>query len=201
MTAQLAIRVEQRRWDNVLREAPVPRQWHEQWSRSHHWSPVNQAEGERAPWQPWVRDAMPIDSADRLHRRDASLKLPPLDDPNNVSKLLRPEVIRPRVRVGDNVLIGPGKIELLRAVAQHGSISRAARSLGMGYKRAWSLLDELQQASTKPLIETSAGGVEGGGAKVTAAALKLIAEYDELERACREAAAPALTKLARLLRK
>jgi molybdate transport system regulatory protein len=118
-----------------------------------------------------------------------------------VTKPLRPEVIRPRVRLGDRVLIGPGKIELLRAVARQGSISGAARSLGMGYKRAWSLLDELQQASAEPLIETSAGGTGGGGAKVTATALALIAEYDALEHACRDAAAPTLAKLARLLRK
>ncbi len=118
-----------------------------------------------------------------------------------MAKNLRPEVIRPRVRLGERVLIGPGKVELLRAVAEQGSISRAARSLGMGYKRAWSLLDELQQASSKPLIETSAGGVGGGGAKVSPAGLALIAEYDALERACRDAAAPALAKLSRMLRK
>jgi molybdate transport system regulatory protein len=112
-----------------------------------------------------------------------------------------PQVIRPRVRLGEKVAIGPGKIELLRAVATHGSISAAARSLGMGYKRAWSLLDELQQACSKPLIETSAGGAGGGGAQVTEAATALLAHYDELELACREAAAPSLSKIARLLRR
>lgn len=119
----------------------------------------------------------------------------------DLSKTPRPEVIRPRVRLGDVVLIGPGKIELLRAVATHGSISAAARELGMGYKRAWSLLDELQRACPKPLIETSAGGSGGGGAQVTAAGLALIGSYDELDRACGLAAAPMLTKIARLLRK
>ena len=67
-------------------------------------------------------------------------------------KPVRLEVIRPRVRLGDTVLIGPGKIELLRAVAELGSISAAARALGMGYKRAWSLLDELQRAIPTPII-------------------------------------------------
>ncbi len=118
-----------------------------------------------------------------------------------MTKTARPEVIRPRVRLGDTVLIGPGKIELLRAVAEHGSISAAARALGMGYKRAWSLLDELQRACPTPVIETALGGSGGGGAKVTAAGLALIEQYDELEQACREAAVPALTKLARLLRR
>jgi len=113
----------------------------------------------------------------------------------------RPEVIRPRVRLGDSVFIGPGKIELLRAVAEQGSISGAARALGMGYKRAWSLLDELQRALAVPIIETATGGSKGGGASVTPAGRALLEHYDELERACREAAAPALKKLGGLLRR
>lgn len=116
-----------------------------------------------------------------------------------MSKTARPQVIRPRVRLGDSVLIGPGKVELLRAVAQHGSISAAARALGMGYKRAWSLLDELQRSIPVPIIETAAGGSRGGGATVTDAGHALLKHYDELEEACREAAAPALRKLQRLL--
>jgi molybdate transport system regulatory protein len=103
--------------------------------------------------------------------------------------------------LGDVVVIGPGKIELLRSVASHGSISAAARDVGMGYKRAWSLLDELQRACAKPLIETSAGGSGGGGAEVTAEGLALIATYDDLDRACGAAAAPLLSKLTRMLRK
>ncbi len=111
----------------------------------------------------------------------------------------RLEVIRPRVRLGDAVLIGPGKVELLRAVAACGSIAGAARSLGMGYKRAWSLLAELQRAVPVAIVETAAGGRKGGGATVTAAGLALLEHYDELERACAAAAGPALDKLARLL--
>lgn len=118
-----------------------------------------------------------------------------------MSKSSRPEVIRPRVRRGENVLIGPGKIELLRAVAEHGSISAAARAAGLGYKRAWSLLDELQRSIPVPIIETAAGGSKGGGAKVTAAGRALLEHYDELEQACRLAAEPALKKLDRLLRR
>jgi molybdate transport system regulatory protein len=118
-----------------------------------------------------------------------------------VTELLRPEVIRPRVRLGEVVIVGPGKIELLRAVAVHGSISAAARSLGMGYKRAWSLLDELQRAFPTPLIEAAAGGRRGGGAAVTPVGLALLDHYDELERACREAAAPALAEIGSLLRR
>ncbi len=118
-----------------------------------------------------------------------------------MTKPLRPEIIRPRVRLGDVVPIGPGKMELLRAVAEQGSISGAARLLGMSYKRAWSLLNELQRAVPAPLIETAAGGSRGGGATVTPAGLALLAQYDELERTCTHAAAPILTKMRRLLRR
>lgn len=118
-----------------------------------------------------------------------------------MSKTARPQVIRPRVRLGESVLIGPGKIELLRAVAEHGSISAAARALGMGYKRAWSLLDELQRSIPVPIVETAAGGSKGGGAQVTAVGRSLLAHYDELDQACRLAAEPALKKLDRLLRR
>lgn len=114
---------------------------------------------------------------------------------------VRPQIIRPRVRWGDSVLIGPGKIELLRAVAQHGSISAAARALGLSYKRAWSLLDELQRAIPVPVLETAAGGKKGGGAQVTPAGQALLAHYDELEQACRAAAEPALRNLDRLFRR
>ena len=118
-----------------------------------------------------------------------------------MSKITRPQIIRPRVRLGDSVLIGPGKIELLRAVSEHGSISAAARALGMGYKRAWSLLDELQRSIPVPIVETAAGGSKGGGAQVTAAGQALLACYDELDQACRLAAGLALKKLDRLLRR
>jgi molybdate transport system regulatory protein len=71
----------------------------------------------------------------------------------------------------------------------------------MGYKRAWSLLDELQRSIPVPIVETAAGGSKGGGAQVTAAGLALLKHYDELDAACRLAAEPALKKLDRLLRR
>ena len=61
-------------------------------------------------------------------------------------------IIRPRLFFGEDLLVGPGKIDLLRAVAQHGSISAAARASGMTFKRAWILLNELEQACGLPAI-------------------------------------------------
>jgi molybdate transport system regulatory protein len=73
-----------------------------------------------------------------------------------------------RIRTGDTVVIGPGKIALLEAVPIHGSISAAARSLGMSYQCAWRLLDELNQSLKSPATVSEQGGQRGGGCTLTA---------------------------------
>ena len=78
--------------------------------------------------------------------------------------------------------LGPGKIELLRHIAETGSISQAAKKMKMSYRRAWLLIDELNQMFDKPCVETAAGGAGGGGAKVTAFGQKLIATFTALEK-------------------
>ncbi|AOZ01409.1 hypothetical protein BKK81_17845 [Cupriavidus sp. USMAHM13] len=103
-----------------------------------------------------------------------------------------PTIIRPRIAVTDDFIIGPGKIDLLRAIEAHGSISAAARSLGMGYRRAWALVDALNRNLPNPVLESIAGGKGGGGAKVTDAGAALIRAYDEIEAACKAAAHPGL---------
>src|ERR1700710_132475 len=70
---------------------------------------------------------------------------------------------RMRIRQADAVAIGPGKIDLLEAVHEHGSISAAARSLGMSYRRAWLLIDELNRTLKAPATVSEAGGAAGGG--------------------------------------
>lgn len=113
----------------------------------------------------------------------------------------RPQLNRPRVRLQESLLIGPGKADLLKAIAELGSISAAARSQGMGYRRAWTLLDELQTAFGAPLIQTIAGGKGGGGASLTQAGQALVDCYAELELTCEAAAAAPLSKIKRLLPK
>jgi molybdate transport system regulatory protein len=110
-----------------------------------------------------------------------------------------PHVIRPRLFLGSELLVGPGKIDLLRAVRETGSISAAARATGMGYKRAWILLDELREACGHEVVSSTAGGSGGGGAEVTGFGASLIGYYGAIEAACAEAAAPHLKKLRRLL--
>jgi molybdate transport system regulatory protein len=86
--------------------------------------------------------------------------------------------------------IGPGKAELLENVHSSGSISAAARSMGMDYKRAWLLIDSLNRAFVTPAIERSTGGAGGGGAILTPFGQELLERYRRLE-----GAASALAKI------
>ncbi|MBU0603074.1 MAG: LysR family transcriptional regulator [Gammaproteobacteria bacterium] len=92
-------------------------------------------------------------------------------------------LVRPRLYIGDRIAIGPGKIDLLRQVADTRSISAAARAMGMTYKRAWLLIDSLNQGFGRPVVEASSGGRGGGGARLTPLGDSLIEAYTRLERA------------------
>lgn len=90
---------------------------------------------------------------------------------------------RPRLRVllGEATAIGPGKADLLEAVARTGSISGAARAMGMSYRRAWLLVDTMNRSFRAPLITTAAGGPGGGGARVTELGHDVLARYRSME--------------------
>jgi molybdate transport system regulatory protein len=92
---------------------------------------------------------------------------------------------RPSLRIdfGPERRLGPGKIRLLEAVGETGSISAAARKLDMSYKRAWDLVDELNGLLHLPVVTTAKGGSGGGGAALTEFGAELIAAYRELEKA------------------
>ncbi len=107
--------------------------------------------------------------------------------------------LRLRVSIGTEIAVGPGKIALLEAVVATGSISAAARSIGMSYRRAWLLLDELNHAMANPVLYSSTGGQRGGGSAVTAAGLQLIALYRRIERESAVACAAPITQLLNLL--
>ncbi|MGE0024043.1 MAG: winged helix-turn-helix domain-containing protein [Hyphomicrobium sp.] len=84
--------------------------------------------------------------------------------------------------------IGPGKADLLEAIGRTGSISSAARDLGMSYRRAWLLVDELGKLFKRPLLTTAAGGAHGGGAALTDFGRALVAAYRRIEDRAAEAA-------------
>ena len=94
-----------------------------------------------------------------------------------------------RVDFGSRRSIGPGKIRLLEEVARTGSISEAGRKLGMSYRRAWLLTDELNQLFGVALVEAQHGGAKGGGARVTEQGLETLEAYRRVEAAA-EAALP-----------
>ena len=100
----------------------------------------------------------------------------------------RPELrLRMRVMCGDLNAIGPGKIELLEAIQAQRSITGAAKALGMSYRRAWLLVDELNRALRQPAVETAAGGSGGGGAVLTPMGQKVLGLYRGIEAKAREA--------------
>ncbi|WP_374682426.1 winged helix-turn-helix domain-containing protein [Accumulibacter sp.] len=107
-------------------------------------------------------------------------------------------LVRPRIHIGDDIEIGPGKIDLLCHVADGQSISAAARSLGMTYKRAWLLIDTLNQGFGRPVVETTSGGKGGGGSRLTPLGEALVARYQALEAKLSQAAQPELDALCAL---
>jgi molybdate transport system regulatory protein len=103
--------------------------------------------------------------------------------------------VRLRIDFGPASSIGPGKIALLEHIDRVGSLSQAARELGLSYRRAWLLLDDLNHSFTEPVAKTSVGGVGGGGVQLTEFAQKLITSYREVERATLEATRVRFTEL------
>lgn len=87
-----------------------------------------------------------------------------------------------RVLKGNIRAIGPGKIALLEAIRDTGSISAAARRLRMSYRRAWVLVDDLNRCLSKAVVEAAPGGKHGGGATLSPTGRKLIALYRDIER-------------------
>ncbi len=94
--------------------------------------------------------------------------------------------------------IGPGKIALLEAVREHRSISAAARELDMSYRRAWLLLDALNQSFKTPVVSTATGGKHGGGAELTATGEQIVKLYRDLEKAAHASTSPHLKALQQL---
>ncbi|KAA0943574.1 LysR family transcriptional regulator [Pseudomonas veronii] len=85
-----------------------------------------------------------------------------------------------RLRCGDDIAIGPGKADLLAAIQEAGSISGAARLLGMSYRRAWLLVETMNRCFREPLVSTSAGGRHGGGTQLTATGEQVLKSYRDL---------------------
>ena len=102
---------------------------------------------------------------------------------------LGPLKLKAQLLCGDETAMGPGKADLLEAIARHGSISAAGRALGMSYRRTWLLVDTMNRCWRTPLVETAAGGTRGGGARLTELGREVLDAYREVERRAAEAVA------------
>jgi molybdate transport system regulatory protein len=100
-----------------------------------------------------------------------------------------------RVDLGEERAIGPGKIRLLEAIRDTGSITKAGIALGMSYRRAWLLVDDMNNCFREPVIAAQAGGSHGGGATLTSFGTKLIDQYRAIEADAHSATAYRLREL------
>lgn len=100
-----------------------------------------------------------------------------------------------RIDLAPGHRLGPGKVQLLEAVAEHGSISAAGRALGMSYRRAWMLIEQMNTGFGQDVIAAQIGGRAGGGARLTTLGADLVAHYRAIEQAAECAASPFLDRL------
>ena len=108
--------------------------------------------------------------------------------------------LRLRLLFGDRLVFGPGKGELLARIVETGSIAAAGRAMGMSYKRAWALVEEMNAVFRAPLVVSARGGAGGGGASLTDAGREVLAAYQAILIRTREAADPDLVRIETLLR-
>ena len=97
--------------------------------------------------------------------------------------------------------MGPGKIDLLEAIARSGSITAAARELGMSYRRAWLLVDTMNRCFARPVVDAEAGGRRGGGARLTRSGEEVVRRYRRVEQHAARAGREDLRAILRLLRR
>jgi molybdate transport system regulatory protein len=128
---------------------------------------------------------------DRLPVARRSPMLPVMTEP--------PVSLRLRLLFGDRLVFGPGKGELLARIAETGSIAAAGRAMGMSYKRAWALVEEMNAAFRAPLVLSARGGAGGGGAVLSGEGREVLAAYQEMLAAVDVAAAPGVARMTALL--
>jgi len=88
------------------------------------------------------------------------------------------------IETGDRVLIGEGRVSLLKAIDETGSLSKAAKLLNMSYNKAWNLIDSVNKTSDKKVTINSVGGKGGGGAKLTPYGKSLVTAFDSINKKC-----------------
>ena len=117
---------------------------------------------------------------------------------DRVSPVARPAV---RVLLGEAIAMGPGKAALLEAVERAGSISGAARDMGMSYRQAWLLVDTMNGCFSEPLVESATGGTGGGGARITQLGHEVLRQYRAMEKKAEASIAPEMDAFATLMKR
>ena len=102
---------------------------------------------------------------------------------------------------GDFPAMGPGRARLIALIDSTGSISAAAREMGMSYRRAWQLVEAINESFTEPVVTTAVGGKKGGGAVVTDFGKRMVEAYHRMEAKASAVIAADLGKYAGNLRK
>lgn len=110
-------------------------------------------------------------------------------------------VPKPQIRIlfRKAIAMGPGKAELLQAIEHTGSISAAARQMDMSYRRAWMLVDAMNQSFREPVVTTETGGQKGGGARVTAFGQAVLARYLDMEAKAARAVEQEMAEFVKLM--
>jgi molybdate transport system regulatory protein len=109
--------------------------------------------------------------------------------------------LRLRVYLAEDVMLGPGKADLLQGIHETGSIAAAGRRMGMSYKRAWMLVETLNGFFRQPLVTAATGGARGGGAALTPLGAEVLARFRRMEQATIRACAAETAALQKLRRK
>lgn len=86
-----------------------------------------------------------------------------------------------RLFKGEEIAMGPGKAELLAAIAETGSIAAAGRKMDMSYRRAWLLVETMNHCFREPLVISAKGGKHGGGAHLSELGQQVLALYQQMQ--------------------
>ena len=105
-----------------------------------------------------------------------------------------------RILTEDAIAFGPGKAELLEAIHRTGSISQAAKSMNMSYRRAWQLVDTMNQCFQSALVETQTGGSHGGGTVLSEFGLQVLQKFRQMEQKAKQTLADEFAEMANYLK-
>ncbi len=108
--------------------------------------------------------------------------------------------LRLRLHFATPLMLGPGKADLLEGIRDTGSIAAAGRRMGMSYKRAWMLVEELNAAFAQPVVHSARGGAGGGGAQLTGTGAEVLRHFRAVEAAALAAGAEGIAALEALMR-